>query len=347
MTLLVTGATGFIGRHLCAALTAKQQPVLALMRRPSGLELLREQVTGLGGDGRLVNALPGDLSAADLGISTPMPELDAIIHLGASFGWRLDRETARSTNVAGSTAVAELAHRQRCRLVYVSGFMLENSKHLRSIGVNIENPAATYWPGVYRRAGVYEASKLEAAFAVRALASRHNLDLVEVQPATVAGHSRTGALDPAQPLYQLIDNLARGRLSLIPGTPAHWLPMVPVDDLAALLAEAALTATPPARLLVLDPDTPALADMIGLIAAALGRKPPGHHIPIGLLRLLLALPGMPRLMNTYPEALHFIQTNRFDSRESEAFIASHGLARANIREVIEKTALHYARTLPE
>lgn len=342
MTVLVTGATGFIGRHLTAALTAKQQPVLALMRRPGELAALQEQVTRLGGHGNLIRALPGDLSAPGLGLQDPLPALAGIIHLGASFAWELDWRSARATNVDGSVAVAELAAARRCRLVFVSGFTLENDELMRAFGVDVDMPSRTHWPDVYRRAGGYEASKLEAAFAVRALAESTTLELVEVQPAAVAGHSQTGVIDPAQPLYQLIDSVARGRLSMLPGTPDHWLPLVPVDRLADMIAEAAMATTPPARLLALDADTPAFPEMISRIARTLGKKAPRRHIPVGLLKMLLMLPGLAKRMNTYPEALHFIQTHRYDTRASDEFFTSRGLLRSDIGSVIERTAQHYA-----
>jgi dihydroflavonol-4-reductase len=41
----------------------------------------------------------------------------------------------------------------------LSGFLLENHAHL-------QQPQGTDWPAVYRRVGVYEASKLEAHFKV-------------------------------------------------------------------------------------------------------------------------------------------------------------------------------------
>ena len=342
MTVLVTGATGFIGRHLSAALTARQTPVLALMRRPGELAALQQQVTRLGGHGHLIRALSGDLSAPELGLQNPLPELAGIVHLGASFAWQLDWRRARATNVEGSIAVAELAAAHGCRLVFVSGFTLENAALMRSFGVNIDRPSLTHWPDVYRRAGGYEASKLEAAFAVRALAESKALELVEVQPAAVAGHSQTGAIDPAQPLYQLIDSVARGRLSMLPGTPDHWLPLVPVDRLADILAEAVVATAPPARLLALDGETPAFAEMISRIAQTLGRKAPRHHISLGLLKILLMLPGLAKRMNTYPEALHFIHTHRYDTRVSDDFLASRGLLHSDIGGVIEKTAQHYA-----
>ncbi|MBQ0834032.1 MAG: NAD-dependent epimerase/dehydratase family protein [Marinobacter sp.] len=115
-------------------------------------------------------------------------------------------------------AVAELARRLGCRLVFISGFMLENLQHLNQLGIDPAQSEKTNWRDVYRHAGAYGASKLEAALKVRSFAAQTALDMVEVQPATVAGHSQTGELDAAQPLYQLLDNLSRGRLALVSGT---------------------------------------------------------------------------------------------------------------------------------
>jgi hypothetical protein len=46
--------------------------------------------------------------------------------------------------------------------------------------------ARTDWQNVYRHAGAYEASKLEVAIRVRALAAEHDLGMIEVKHATVA-----------------------------------------------------------------------------------------------------------------------------------------------------------------
>lgn len=340
MTILITGASGFIGRHLCARLTADQHPVLALMRHPEQLPALRAKVDALGGQGSLVQALAGDLETPQQWLSRPLPEVTAIVHLGARFGWQLDREQARATNVSGSVAAAELGLRLGCRLVFVSGFMLENHAHLSRLGIDLAQPENTAWDRVYDLAGAYEASKLESAFRVRAMVQQ-GLNLVEVQPATVAGHSRNGELDPAQPLYQLIDNLARGRMAMIPGSPDHWLPLVAVDHLAALLARAALAPRAPAKLLVLDPQTPSLKPLLAQVAEVLGRRPPKRYLPIPLLTLLLRVPGLSRLTNTYPEALNFIQTTRFDTKEADGFGELEGLTHPDMNGVIRASAGFY------
>lgn len=275
MTLLITGATGFIGRHVCAQLTRDQHQICAVLRQPqTQLPVLREQVEALGGAGDCVHAVKGDLDLPGLGLPDHLPAPDAIIHLGARFAWQLDRQTAYRTNVAGSLAVAALARHHKCRLVFISGFMLENTAHLHRLGIRSDDPEQVDWQRVYRRAGGYEASKLEAAIRVRALAARQGLDMIEVQPATVGGHSVTGALDNTQPLFALLDNLVRGRMAMVPGSPAHWLPLVAVDHLAKLIALAATTDNAPPRLLALDPATPNLRGLLAIAAGALGRRAP-------------------------------------------------------------------------
>ncbi|OGB25992.1 MAG: NAD-dependent dehydratase [Burkholderiales bacterium RIFCSPLOWO2_02_FULL_57_36] len=341
MTTLITGATGFIGRHLAAALTAQGNPVLALMRRPDRLQTLRRRIDDLGGDGKLLAGMAGDLDLPALGLQGEPPDINVVVHLGATFAWGLDPRAARRTNVDGALAVAELARRNGARLVMISGFMMENNAHLQRLGISPDDPDGADWRRVYTRAGAYEASKLEGALRVRAFANRHGMQLIEVQPATVAGHSVSGELDPAQPLFSLIDNLAHGRFAMVPGTPAHWLPLVSVDGLAALIAAAVLAQTVPERLLALDPDTPNLAGLLAGIAAELDRKPPTRHIPIALLAGLLKIPGMPRLMNTSAESLHFLQTTRFNTSVTAAFLEAQGLKWAPMEDSVRASAAYW------
>ena len=340
--ILITGASGFIGRAVCTELTRSSRPVLALLRDPGQqLPALRREVDAQGGQGDLITAIGGNLDHPHLGLSTPLPDLAAIIHLGARFAWQLPMAAARQTNVEGALAVARLARARHTRLVFISGFMLENHGHLTRLGIDPVHPEQTDWRQVYRRAGGYEASKLEAAIRVRDYARAHDLDMVEVQPATVAGDSRNGQLDAQQPLYQLIDNLARGRLAAIPGTPEHWLPLVSVDLLASLISRAATCPEVPSPLLALDAHSPSLQGLLHDAATALGRRPPRRFLPLGLLAAVLRLPGLPRLLNTWPEALHFIQTTRFDTRQSERFLASQHLTHPPIQRVIARTTHFY------
>lgn len=341
MNILVTGATGFIGRYLVAQLTARQHQVIALMRKPETIDAFRRQIDSLGGEGHRVTALSGDLDQPDLALASEPDSLDAVVHLGARFAWKLPAEAARRTNVDGALAVARLTQKTGARLVMISGFMLENDIHLQWLGIDPEHPETVDWPSVYQQTGAYEASKLEGALRVRQWADTLGLDWIEVQPATVSGHSKTGALESAQPLYQLMDNLAHGRLSMIPGTSKHQLPLIPVDVLAGLIVAACEASNVPKRLLALDAETPNLDGVIGELATGLGRKPPRRHVPIRLLQGLLRIPGASALMNTAPESLHFIQTRTFSTDSTRDFARSHGVSWPSVLGSLRQTALAY------
>ncbi|MDS9873793.1 SDR family oxidoreductase [Pseudomonas protegens] len=339
----VTGGTGFIGQHLLACLSAKGHTVGVLMRRPERLAELREQVVNLGGDASRVFAVAGDLERDNLGLSPADREVlrhaRVVFHLGAHFAWGLSLEQSRAVNVEGAKRVALLAAEQNSRLVMIGGYMLKNHENLQRIGIDPRYPRRTNWPAVYRHVGGYEASKLEAHFATLELMSAKGGEITVVHPATVCGHSRTGHILDGQPLVELIRNLVLGKLTAVPGTAQHWLPLVTVDYLVELVAACAFDpAMAGEELLALDAQTPNLRELLVQVAQPLGLKPPRHHISLRLLKWLLSIPLVARFMNTKPEALDFIQTTRFDTAAVEQFANRHGLAKPDIRQALRHTA---------
>ncbi|MBS7562481.1 SDR family oxidoreductase [Pseudomonas sp. RC4D1] len=339
----VTGGTGFIGQHLVAHLSAKGHTVRVLMRRPERLTELREQVVKLGGSAARVFAVAGDLERDNLGLSPAdreqLRQARVVFHLGAHFAWGLSLEQSRAVNVEGAKRVALLAVEQNSRLVMIGGYMLKNHEHLQRIGIDPCSAQQTHWPAVYRRVGGYEASKLEAHFATLELMSAKGGEITVVHPATVCGHSRTGHILDGQPLVELIRNLIQGKLTAVPGTAKHWLPLVTVDYLVELMVVSAFDpAMVGQELLALDEQTPNLQELLVQVAQPLGLKPPRHHISLRLLKLLLSIPPVARFMNTKPEALDFIQTTRFDMAAVEQFAKSHGIAKPDIRQSLQHTA---------
>lgn len=339
----VTGGTGFIGQHLVAHLSAKGHTVRVLMRRPERLTELREQVVKLGGSAARVFAVAGDLERDNLGLSPAdreqLRQARVVFHLGAHFAWGLSLEQSRAVNVEGAKRVALLAVEQNSRLVMIGGYMLKNHEHLQRIGIDPRSAQQTHWPAVYRRVGGYEASKLEAHFATLELMSAKGGEITVVHPATVCGHSRTGHILDGQPLVELIRNLIQGKLTAVPGTAKHWLPLVTVDYLVELMVVSAFDpAMVGQELLALDEQTPNLQELLVQVAQPLGLKPPRHHISLRLLKLLLSIPPVARFMNTKPEALDFIQTTRFDTAAVEQFAKSHGIAKPDIRQSLQHTA---------
>lgn len=343
----VTGGSGFIGQHLLALLTHKGHPVTLLMRAPQGLPALRVQVEQLGGRGDLLSAVAGDLASPGLGLDASARErvrqASVVFHLGAQFAWGLSVEQARAVNVEGALAVAELAASQGSRLLLVGGYMLANHAHLRRLGIDLETPAHTDWERVYQRTGAYEGSKLEAHFRVLARMAERGAALTVVHPATVCGHSRSGHILPAQPLAGLIGNLADGLLSAIPGSTAHWLPLVSVDFLVELMVAAAFDDEQAGReILALDERTPNLQGVVQLLAGVLGVAAPRRHVPIAVLRLLLKIPGLAKLLRTEVESLDFIQSTRFDTAATQALARQHQLVWPDIAQAVQATARYLA-----
>ena len=343
----VTGGTGFIGQHLLALLTSKGHPVTVLMRQPEALPALQALMEQHGGNPQRLTAVAGDLSQPGLGLSAQalrqIETARVVFSLAASFAWGLDHAAARAVTVNGAVAVAQLAARNGSRLLMLGGFMLENHAHLQRVGVDVQVPARTDWPAVYRRVGGYEGSKLEAHFKVLACMQALGGELTLVHPATVCGHSRTGHILPAQPLADLIRQLASGKLSAIPGSAAHWLPVVPVDFLVEMMVAAAFDPEQAGKqLLALDTRTPNLAGMLELLAGPLGVSAPKRYVPVGLLRWLLKMPGAQKLLKTSVESLDFIQTTRFDTTASQALVLKHQLRWPDLQAALQATARHVA-----
>lgn len=339
----VTGGTGFIGQHLVAYLSAQGHTIRVLMRRPERLAELREQIDTLGGCASRVFAAAGDLQRDTLGLSLADREVlrhaSVVFHLGAHFAWGLSIEQSRAVNVEGAKRVALLAVEQKSRLVMIGGYMLKNHEHLQRIGIDPRDPQRTNWPAVYRQVGGYEASKLEAHFATLDVMAAKGGEMTVVHPATVCGHSRTGHIVDGQPLVELIRNLVQGKLTAVPGTARHWLPLVTVDYLVELVAACAFDpAMAGQELLVLDDQTPDLRELLKQLAHPLDIKSPNYFISLRLLKLLLRIPSVARMLNTQPEALDFIQTTRFDTTAVEQFANRHGIARPEIRQSLQHTA---------
>ncbi|XBT41853.1 SDR family oxidoreductase [Pseudomonas viridiflava] len=348
----VTGGSGFVGQHLLAHLTATGHTTRVLMRNPENIERLRAQVSRLGGDPAYIHAVEGDISREGLGLSEAdkqcVSSAAVVFHLAAQFTWGLTMEQARAVNVQGALRVARLAASQRVRLLMVGGYMLQNLTHLASIGVDNERPENTNWPAVYSRAGGYEGSKLESHFAVIRFMQEVGADYSIVHPATVCGHSESGHIPEGQPLAELIRNLALGRFKAIPGSARHWLPLVSVDYLVMMMTCVAFDPSMANReVLALYEHTPNLQGMLEQLAKTLKIKAPRRHVPIGLLKWLLMIPGLAARFAISAESLNFIQTQRFDMRNSQQLERKYQLAHPDMARTLEKTVRYVQGYLPD
>src|ERR1700742_2013656 len=116
MTYLVTGATGFIGRHLVARLLDRGDDIYVLVR-PGSLDKLAalHQKWPTGSEDR-VHPVIGDLAQPRLGVSdddvTRLSELGVghFFHLAAIYDMTVDDDRNRIANVEGPRHAVELAN---------------------------------------------------------------------------------------------------------------------------------------------------------------------------------------------------------------------------------------------
>ena len=129
MTVLVTGAAGFIGMHVAAALLKRGDAVVGIdnMNDYYDVALKRARCAALAGrDGfRFVEADIADRAAVER-LAADTPDLDAIVHLAAQAGVRYSLVNPRAyieANLVGHFNIMELAHGLGSRLrhfVYAS-----------------------------------------------------------------------------------------------------------------------------------------------------------------------------------------------------------------------------------
>ena len=180
--ILVTGATGFLGRHVLQALQREQPDTraLALVRRRADWN--RQDWTGPLGN---VEIIEGGITGSEGWTGDRrLKGLTGIVHLAASVHHgRRNTAELYETNVDGTLRLVRLAAQLRCRMVFVSTS--------GTVGC-FDNPDAKAdedAPYVERTVGnwPYYDSKIKAERQARALAAQLGVELVIVRPPVLLG----------------------------------------------------------------------------------------------------------------------------------------------------------------
>lgn len=251
---LVTGATGFVGRRLCARLLAQGDDVTALVRPTS-------HTTPLAAAG--VRLVEGELTTGE-GLQAALEGVECVLHLAAT----VKSATARGywrCNAEGTRKLAEALSAQPSppRLVLCSSLAAAGPSPIGAPRDETRPPAPV---------SHYGRSKLAGEQAVRALADR--LSAVTVRPPIVYGPG-----DPAF-LPSLIP-MVRSGVVLKGGLGAKQYSLVHVDDLCAALLAATERGTTMRRgdhssgvYSVCDGEEHTWHSMCQSLAAALKRRSP-------------------------------------------------------------------------
>ncbi|HEV3001067.1 MAG TPA: SDR family oxidoreductase [Solirubrobacteraceae bacterium] len=256
MTVLLTGATGFVGAEVLARLLARGEDVVALARRPDAAAAL--EAAG-------ARTVLGDLRDAAL----ELPRADTVVHCAASVSFGLPLAQARRINVAGTRAVVAHAARTGARLVHVSTAFVAG----RHRGVFREGDADC--GQAFRN--TYEQSKLEAETLVRGSGVEHAV----LRPSIVVGDSRTGRTTSFNVLYWPLRAFSRGLLPAVPARADGRVDVVPVDYVADAIVHVAGDATVGGTLhLVAGEEAATVDELVTLACDAFGRERPRIVAPV-------------------------------------------------------------------
>ncbi len=266
MRILVTGATGFIGWHLCRALRVRGHEVRALVRPGAAISDLE--------------ALGVERRTGDVTVPASLPHalegIEAVAHLAGVLNASRD-STYDRVNREGTMHLAVACHDQALRrFAFVSSLAAQG-------------PSAPGHP--HRHAGdehpynAYGRSKLAAEAILRREAAEHGLPVTILRPATVYG--------PRDPEVAAWGRLAR--LRLLPIVDGMEMCFLHVEDLVSLVADVLeRDDAPVGPFFVSDGECHRMervADLVERLAGA----PPALRLPLS--------PGLLELVGTAAERL--------------------------------------------
>ncbi len=341
MSYFVTGATGFIGRHLVANLLKRKGTIHVLVRRGSQkkLDALIERMAW---DKKRIVPVLGDLAKPRLGVSAEKAaelkgKIKHFFHLAAIYDLAADGPSQLVANVEGTRNAVALAE-----AVNAGCF-----QYASSIAV------AGLYPGTFREDMFDEAEDLDHPY----FRTKHDAEKVVreeckrpyriYRPGVVVGHSKTGEIDKIDGPYYFFGALKKLRETLPPWMPVIGIEggrvnLVPVDYVADAIDHIAhKTGLNGGCFHLTDPDPRRIGEVLNLFAraghapqmtmrldarmfsfvpgplkAALGNLPPVKRF-IGMLLRDMGIPRHVVKYVTYP--------TRFDCSETDRALKGSGI----------------------
>jgi dihydroflavonol-4-reductase len=258
-TVLVTGASGFLGSAIASALRARGHGVRVLARPSSPRTNLNAADVVCEGDLCDRASLAAALKGARY-----------LFHAAADYRlWARNPEEIQRSNVEGTRLIMEEALSAGVeRIVYTSS--VATLKLTDGAASTEDNPLAD-GEGI----GAYKRSKVAAERLVEAMIQRDGLPAVIVNPSTPIGPRDVRPT----PTGRIIVEAASGRMPAFVDT---GLNLAHVDDVAAGHI-AALERGRIGERYILGGDNVFLADMLADIARLVGRRPPTVKLPRTML----------------------------------------------------------------
>jgi thioester reductase-like protein len=279
-TILLTGATGFLGMDALARLLEREETIAVLVRarddagaRERLAQMLARVYDEPPAAAARIRVVRGDLLEPGLGLSARDREwligsVDRIVHCAASISFELSLREARAINVRGVERVIGLAREiaeggTLRRLVHVSTAFV-SGRHAGEFGEDDLDVGQRF-------RNTYEFSKYEAEQLLR---RTDGLPLAVARPSIVVGHSVSGWTSAFNVLYWPMRAFERGLLEEVPARADSIVDFVPIDyvtdGIVALLDDASAHGT---YNLVAGERALSAGELVALYSSLTGRPP--------------------------------------------------------------------------
>ncbi|WP_072314922.1 NAD-dependent epimerase/dehydratase family protein [Agrococcus sp. Marseille-P2731] len=257
MIVVVTGASGFLGRAVAAELVAAGHEVRTLQRRPSTVPGVTDALGSITDAGHVARTLRG---------------AEGVVHLAAKVSLAGDPGEFRTVNVEGTRTMLDAAERTG-----VTRFVQVSSPSVAHLGASLAGVGADPASPEHAR-GDYARTKAEAELLALDRDSAA-MAVVAVRPHIVWGPGDT------QLIERIVERARRGRVPLLSGGTA-LIDTTYVDNAATGIA-AALHRAEHAQgnaYVITNGEPRPVADLLAGICLAAGVRPPHRSVPAPLGR---------------------------------------------------------------
>lgn len=248
--VLLTGATGFVGRYVARELLRRTDTTVHCLVRAENVGQARARlttalagvVTGLEGYRHRIRVWPGSVEQRRLGLSRRdydilAERVSTICHCAATVNWVASYRRLRDTNVLGTLEVIRLAGaRGPKRIIFTSTLAV----CFPVGGPDMIDESTELQPYIDRMPLGYAQSKCVAECLLKH-ASLAGVPVCVVRPALISGDSETGDVNDRD----LIAELVRSCTATGVASDTDWrLDCVPVDSVARLIVALGACARP-------------------------------------------------------------------------------------------------------
>src|SRR4051794_16835117 len=362
MSYFVTGATGFIGRHLVEELLRNREGDIHVLVRAGSQDRLDKLIAERFDGSARIKPVTGDLTEPKLGVSEDWiaankGSIDHFFHLAAVYDMTADEQSNERMNVQGTRNAVDLANALEAGVLH----------HTSSVA------AAGLYKGLFREDMFDEGQTLPSAYhrtkfeSEKIAREASTVPFRIYRPAVVVGHSQTGEMDKIDGPYYFFKAIQKLR---------HWLPewvpligpelgytnIVPVDYVAGAMDHIAHQPDLDGQAFHLtSPKSQRSGAVLNEFARAAHAPQLGMRVdkrlldalPKGTISMLMKLPPLKDVRRTLladfgiPEEVveHVGFTAQFDTRDTERALAGTDIAVPELSTYADKLWDYWERRL--